>query len=95
MPLDTFPFDAANALRTAEEQVAYIKAVLEENDSAALAHALGTVARARGVTRFANESGLSRETIYKAFAPGGNPTLETLSRALAVLGLRLTVAPDR
>jgi probable addiction module antidote protein len=45
------------------------------------------------VTRFAQEAGLSREAVYKAFTPGGNPTLETLTKALAALGLRLAVVP--
>ncbi len=93
MPLDTARFDVLDHLRTPEEQVAYIEAVLEENDSGYLAVAIGNVARARGVTRFAQEAGLSREAVYKAFTPGGNPTLETLTKALAALGLRLAVVP--
>ena len=51
------------------------------------------IARARGVTVFAQETGLSRETIYKAFRPGGNPTLDTLAKATKALGLRLAVVP--
>jgi probable addiction module antidote protein len=93
MPIETTRFDILDHLRTPEEQVAYLEAVLEENDPAYLAVAIGNVARARGVTRFAEEAGLSREVIYKAFAEGGNPTLDTLSKALGALGLRLTVAP--
>lgn len=93
--METTRFDILDHLRTPEEQVAYIEAVLEENDPAYLAAAIGNVARVRGVTRFAEEAGLSREAVYKAFAEGGNPTLDTLSKALGALGLRLTVVPAR
>jgi probable addiction module antidote protein len=84
-------FDVQNYLRTPEEQAAYIEAALEEGDPSFIAAALGDIARARGVTAFAAESGLSREAIYKAFRPGGNPTLETLAKATKALGLRLSV----
>lgn len=93
MPAETTRFDIQDHLRTPEEQAAYLEAVLEENDPAYLAVAIGHVARARGVTRFAEEAGLSREVIHKAFAEGGNPTLDTLSKALGALGLRLAVTP--
>ncbi len=93
MTLETTRFSVLDHLSTPEEQVAYIEAALEENDPAYLATAIGNVARVRGVTRFAEEAGLSREAVYKAFTPGGNPTLDTLSKALGALGLRLTVVP--
>lgn len=91
MPIDTRDFDVQSYLTTPEEQAAYIEAALEEGDPSFIAAALGDIARARGVTAFAAESGLSREAIYKAFRPGGNPTLETLSKATKALGLRLSV----
>jgi probable addiction module antidote protein len=56
-----------------------------------MAAGLGEIARAVGVTEFARQTGLSREAIYKGFAPGGNPTLDTLTKATKALGLRLTV----
>lgn len=84
-------FEIRSYLTTREEQAAYIEAALEEGDPSFIAAALGDIARARGVTTFAAESGLSREAIYKAFRPGGNPTLETLSKATKALGLRLSV----
>lgn len=91
MPTETRDFDVQTYLATPEEQAAYIEAALEEGDPSLIAAALGDIARARGVTAFAAESGLSREAIYKAFRPGGNPTLETLSKATKALGLRLSV----
>ncbi len=91
MPIETRDFDVQNYLKTPEDQAAYIEAALAEGDPSFIAAALGDIARARGVTTFAAESGLSREAIYKAFRPGGNPTLETLSKATKALGLRLSV----
>ncbi|MDP3258221.1 addiction module antidote protein [Bosea sp. (in: a-proteobacteria)] len=91
MPNAMREFDVQNYLTTPEEQAAYIEAALEEGDPSFIAAALGDIARARGVTAFAAESGLSREAIYKAFRPGGNPTLETLAKATKALGLRLAV----
>ena len=91
MPIAMQTFEIRNYLTTPEEQAAYIEAAFEEGDPSFIAAALGDIARARGVTTFAAESGLSREAIYKAFRPGGNPTLETLSKATKALGLRLSV----
>lgn len=91
MPSAMREFDVQNYLKTPEEQAAYIEAALEGGDPSFIAAALGDIARARGVTTFAAESGLSREAIYKAFRPGGNPTLETLAKATKALGLRLSV----
>lgn len=91
MPLETTKFDVQDYLKTPEQQAAYIEAALEEGDASMIAAALGDVARARGVSEFARETGLSREAIYKAFKPGGNPTLDTLTKATKALGLKLTL----
>lgn len=91
MPLETTPFDAAEYLTSEEAQIELLKDAIEEGDPTYIAHALGVVARARGVSEFARETGLSREAIYKAFRPGGNPTLETLTKATKALGLKLTL----
>ena len=93
MPIETRDFDVRNYLKTPEDQAAYIEAALEHGDPSFIAAALGDIARVRGVTAFAAETGLSREAIYKAFKPGGNPTLDTLSKATKALGLRLSVVP--
>lgn len=91
MALETTGFDVLDYLGTPEDRAAYIEAVLEEGDSAYLIEAIGNVARAQGASAFAAETGLSRETVYKAFIRGGNPTVDTLFKALAALGLKLTV----
>jgi probable addiction module antidote protein len=91
MALETTRFDVLDYLGTPEDRAAYIEAVIEEGDSAYLIEAIGNVARAQGASAFAAETGLSRETVYKAFIRGGNPTVDTLFKALAALGLKLTV----
>ncbi|MGY4402228.1 addiction module antidote protein [Bradyrhizobium sp. USDA 3315] len=59
------------------------------------ATAIGGIAKARGVSQFAKETGLSREAIYKSFRPGGNPTIETVHKATKTLGLKLKRAPSK
>lgn len=91
MPLETTRFDVTDYLRTPEDRAAYVEAALESDDPSFIAVALGDIARAHGVTAFAREIGVSRETIYKTFRLGGNPTLETLGKVTKALGLRLSV----
>lgn len=93
MPIETTRFDIQDYLRTPQRQTGYLDAVLEDGDPTLIAAAIGDIARARGATQFAKDSGLSRETIYKVFKPGGNPTLETLAKAMKVLGVRLSLTP--
>jgi probable addiction module antidote protein len=90
---DSRPYDIQNYLATAEDRAAYLEAILEEGDPTLIAAGLGEIAKAIGVSEFARQTGISREAIYKGFAPGGNPTLETLTKATQALGLRLTVKP--
>ncbi|WP_342151369.1 addiction module antidote protein [Methylorubrum sp. SB2] len=93
MPLETFPYDSAEHLKTPEHIAAYLDAVLEDNDPALLAHALGVVARARGMAQIAQDAGRSREQLYRTLSDKGNPQLDTLMSVLKVLGLRLSVQP--
>jgi probable addiction module antidote protein len=90
--METTRFDIQDHLKTREDQVAYLEAALEDGDADLIASAIGDIARAVGATRFARETGLSRETIYKTFKTGGNPTLDTLSKAVKALGMKLTLA---
>lgn len=93
MLVGTTRFDATALFRTDEELAEYLRAALEDGDPGAIATVLGDIARSRGASRLARETGLSRETIYKTFRPGGNPTLGTLSRVAKALGFRLTLEP--
>lgn len=86
-------FDAAEYFNTQEDVAAYLTTVLEENDPALLAAAIGDIARARGMTQVAKDSGIAREALYKALRPGSEPRFETISRVCAALGVRLVAQP--
>ena len=86
-------FDAAEYLNSEEDVAAYLTVVLEENDPALLASALGDIARARGMTQVAKDAGIAREALYKALRPGSEPRFETISRVCAALGVRLVAQP--
>jgi probable addiction module antidote protein len=86
-------FDLAEYLDGEASIAAYLTAVLEENDPAELAHALGLVARARGMTQVAKDAGLAREALYKALRPGSQPRFDTIQRVCAALGLKISIQP--
>ena len=86
-------FDAAEHLRNEADVAAYLTAVLEENDASALAQALGTIARARGMNEIAKVAGLRRESLYKALRPNAEPRFDTVARVCAALGVKLVVQP--
>lgn len=93
MALETRPYDTAEHLKTPEHIAAYLDAVLEDNDPALLAHALGVVARAQGMAEIARETGRSREQLYRTLSEKGNPQLDTLMGVLKAMGLRLSIQP--
>jgi probable addiction module antidote protein len=82
-------FDPAEYLKDEEDMAAYLTAILEENDPALLAAALGDIARARGMSEIAKASGLTREALYKALRPDAQPRFDTISRVCAALGVKL------
>lgn len=91
----TEPFDAADYLKTEDDMVAYLEAVLEEDDPRAVAAALGDIARAKGMSQVARDAGLGREALYKALSPHGNPELGTVMKVVRALGLSLHARPAR
>jgi probable addiction module antidote protein len=93
MPIATTLYDAAAYLDSDEQIAAYLEAVFEDGDPAGIAMALGNVARARNMAAIARETGLTRETLYRAFAEGGNPTLATLAAVTKALGFKLSIKP--
>lgn len=93
MPTTTRPFDMAEQLRDEQDIAAYITMVLEEGDPGELAHALGVIARARGMTQIAAEAGMGREALYKALRADASPRFETILKVMHALGLRLSVQP--
>ena len=86
---ETHPWDPAEHLETEEDMAAYLEAALEDGDPAVIAAALGDIARAKGMTQIARETGLGRESLYKALSPEGNPEFATVLKVVRALGLRL------
>ena len=90
MALETLPFDGADALDTPEEQAALLAEAFASGDPAIVTSALGIIARARGIAQVSRDTGLSREALYKATGPEGNPTLATLMSIMRATGLTLS-----
>lgn len=86
-------FDMAEHLKNEEDIAMYLSVILEENDPALLASALGDIARARGITDIAKAAGVTREALYRALRPGAHPRFDTISRVCAALGIRLVAQP--
>ena len=93
MTLETFPFDPAEHLDTPESQTELLTDAFESGDVAYIAQALGTVARARGMSELAREAGVTRQGLYKALSEQGDPRLSTLLGVAKALGYRLTLQP--
>jgi probable addiction module antidote protein len=86
----TTRFDAADYLNTRDAQVEYLTAAYETSDPEFIRDAYNLVARARGMTRIAAETGLSRESLYKALGESGNPEFGTVMRINRALGITLS-----
>ncbi len=86
-------FDAARYLTDDAAVAEYMTAVLETDDPDLLLLALGDVARARGMAQVAKDSGLARESLYKALAPGAKPRFDTVLKVARALGVRLSAHP--
>jgi probable addiction module antidote protein len=93
MSIETTPFDAAKYLDTPESQAELITDALESGDAKYLAHALGVVARAKGMSKIAKETGVTREGLYKALSAEGDPRLTTFLGVIKSLGLHISVRP--
>jgi probable addiction module antidote protein len=93
--IETTRWDVQEALRSPEDCAAFIEAAIEEaaDDPAFIALVLGEVAGARGMAQTARDVGMSREGLYKALSPSGNPSFATVLKVLAAMGLRLRVTP--
>ena len=88
-------WDAADHLKTNADMAAYLEAALEDGDPALVAAALGDIARAKGMSGIARETGLGRESLYKSLARGGNPEISTVLKVMKALGLRLRATAAR
>ena len=87
----TTPYDVAEHLRTPKEMAAYLEACIDEanGDAAFIARALGDIARAKGMTQVAKDSGLSRESLYKSLSGERSPGFDTILKVITALGLSL------
>lgn len=84
-------WDSAEHLKTDADMADYLQACLDEagDDAAFIAKALGTIARAKGMTQLARETGLGRESLYKALSGEGNPSFATILKVMSALGIKL------
>ena len=95
MAISTTRWDSAEHLKTEEDIQLSLEACLSEagDDPALIIHAFGVIARARNMSQLARDTGLSREGLYKALSPDGNPTFATVAKVAKALGFKLTVEP--
>lgn len=96
IPLITItPFDPATYLGSDEAVAEYMTAALESGEPKIVSDALGVVARARGMTQVARDSGVAREALYRGLSPSGNPEFATVMKVMKALGLTLVAATAR
>lgn len=92
MKTTTSKWDTSKYLDSPEMIHEYLKAAFESGDSELLMMALGNVAKAKGMSQIAHETGLSRQNLYKALAPGSAPKFDTIQKVVEALGCKLSVA---
>lgn len=85
-------WDASEYLVTEEDMAAYLNAALEDGDTSVIAAALGDIARAKGMTQLSKETGITRDGLYKALSPTGNPSFDTVQKVIKAFGLKIDVA---
>ena len=86
-------WDSAEHLKTDEDMAAYLEVCLQEagDDAAFIAKALGNIAKAKGMTQLSKDTGLGRESLYKALSGEGNPSFATILKVTHALGLKFHV----
>ncbi len=89
------PYDPAEDLESEEAIAVFMAEALATYDVSYISHALGVVARAKGMSQIAAQTGLSREQLYRSFSQRGNPTLKTTLAVMRALGVELTVKTAR
>ena len=88
-------WDAADYLGTEADIAAYLSAAFEDGNTSVIAAALGDVARAKGMTRLSKETGITRDGLYKALSPTGNPSFDTVQKVIKAFGLKLDITQCR
>lgn len=84
-------WDASEFLSSEEGVTAYLNAALEDGDASVLVAALGDIARAKGMTQLAKETGVTRDGLYKSLSPTGNPSFDTVRKVIKALGFELSI----
>lgn len=84
-------WNASEYLETEEDMAAYLNAALEDGDTAVIAAVLGDVARAKGMTQLSKETGITRDGLYKALSPTGNPSFDTIQKVIKAFDLKLCI----
>jgi probable addiction module antidote protein len=93
MALKTEPFDAAKYIDTPEDAALFIADAIETGHAGHIAGVLGDIARARGISEIARETGMSRTALYNSLSPAGNPSLDTLLKVAKALQMKLMMVP--
>lgn len=93
MPIKTKTFDSAVVLDSPEAVEEYLTDAFESHDASFISYALGVVARAKGMSQLAEDTGLSRQALYKALSADGNPEFATIMKVSQALGFNLR--PER
>lgn len=91
--MKTTKFDPAEHIDDADTQAELISEAFATGDAKVIAHAIGTVARARGMTDLSRESGVTRESLYRALSENGDPRLSTLTSVLGAMNITLSAHP--
>ena len=93
MPTKVSAFDVSEYLKDEASIAAYLSAIVEEGDPRLLLSAIGDIAKARGMSRIASESGLGRESLYKALNSDAKPRFDTVLKVLGALGVNIVFNP--
>jgi len=88
-------WDMAENMKTEEDNAAYLETALEEGDPAFISAVLDDMARSKGMTQMAKETGLARESLYRALSADGNPSFATVIKVIKALGLKMRIESAR
>jgi len=95
MSNELIPFDITEYLDSEEAIAEYLSQVLEDGDNEEFLRAIGHIAKAKGMAQIANDTGLGRESLYKAFRPHAKPRFDTVMKVINALKLQLNASPQR
>jgi probable addiction module antidote protein len=91
--METSKFDIADYLDSNEMITEYLNAVLADGNDSDIIVAIGNIAKAIGMTKIANETGLSRPSLYKALSDGSKPQFDTIMKVLRAIGGQIQISP--